>query len=183
MLQRTIGLAALGLLLCTGSAYGQADYARNGPYLGLAGTFAAENFSDVGGLDFDESLGINTRLGYRLHPNFSAELQGEWLDGFDAQFGMELEAWAITANGKAHLLTGQIQPFVLVGLGVMHADLTIPGFLSAGDEDFAARFGGGIEFYLTENIVAALDATYVLPAGDLKDLDYVSFGWGLQYRF
>ncbi len=48
---------------------------------------------------------------------------------------------------------------------------------------FAARFGGGIDIYATENFVVAFVVDYVFPAGDVKDLDYVSVGWGFQYRF
>ena len=55
--------------------------------------------------------------------------------------------------------------------------------LSASDEDFAARFGGGIDFYVTEKIGVSLDGSYVLPTGDLKDFDYFSIAWGFQYRF
>jgi len=46
-----------------------------------------------------------------------------------------------------------------------------------------ARFGGGLDFYITESIVASAGVDYLLPTGDVEDLDYVSFGWGLQYRF
>jgi hypothetical protein len=45
------------------------------------------------------------------------------------------------------------------------------------------RFGGGLDFYATEHVVLTLGIDYVLPFGDLEDLDYVSIGWGLRYRF
>jgi hypothetical protein len=32
-------------------------------------------------------------------------------------------------------------------------------------------------------VVVTLQADYVRPFGNLDDLDYVSIGWGLQYRF
>ena len=43
--------------------------------------------------------------------------------------------------------------------------------------------GGGLDTYVTENIVVALDVTYVLPFGDLDDYDYFSLGLGVAYRF
>ena len=55
--------------------------------------------------------------------------------------------------------------------------------LRAKGEDFAARFGGGVDLYLNRNFVVALDTSYVLPTGDLDGLDHVSFSLGLQYRF
>ena len=52
-----------------------------------------------------------------------------------------------------------------------------------GQHITAARFGGGIDIYATENFAVSLNISYVLPTGDLKDLDYVSIAWGFQYRF
>jgi len=161
------------------------DFARNGVYLGVAGTYAFENFDTPGSLDADDTLGLNARLGYRLHPYVSAELEFEWLEGFDLNVaGAEVEAWALTANAKGHLMTGRIQPFLLVGLGIMQAEIDGAGvFGDPKQEGFAARFGGGVDVYATENFVVSVGADYVLPTGDLDGLDYVALQWGFQYRF
>jgi opacity protein-like surface antigen len=47
----------------------------------------------------------------------------------------------------------------------------------------AMRFGGGLDFYITENIVATAEGSYLMPTGSLDNLDYYQFGLGLQYRF
>jgi hypothetical protein len=47
----------------------------------------------------------------------------------------------------------------------------------------AWRFGGGIDFYLSEHVVASAEVSYVMPWGKLDNLDYYSIGVGLQYRF
>jgi opacity protein-like surface antigen len=62
-------------------------------------------------------------------------------------------------------------------------NLTVSGSESNRTTEFAMRFGGGLEFYATKHIVLTLDTDYVLPFGDLENLDYVTIGWGLQYRF
>ena len=36
---------------------------------------------------------------------------------------------------------------------------------------------------LNSNVVFVLEGGYVLPTGDVDGLDYVSFAFGLQYRF
>ena len=51
------------------------------------------------------------------------------------------------------------------------------------DQIITMRFGGGVEFYATPSIVLSIDADYLLPFGDLDDLDVVTIAWGLQYRF
>jgi opacity protein-like surface antigen len=220
---RTVALAAAMVLVSAGSGSAQDDFARNGFFVGLAGSYAIDTFEDdaeddvndelaalgymgyVVGLDVDASLGINGRVGYRFHPHFSAELLVEWLDGFDADLSItdvsltppvsidfatiEIEPWVITGNVKGHLLTGRYQPYLLAGAGVMTAKVKLKDSLGLGASesdrltDFAARFGGGIDVYLTENIVLTAGADYVLPTGDVKDLDYVSIDWGFQYRF
>ena len=168
------------------TGYGHsADYGRNGVYLGLAGTYAIENFQNTGPLSIDDGLGINSRLGYRFHPHFSVELAFEWIDEFEIEgTAFRVETWILTGNAKLHFLTGPIQPFALAGLGVMRADLRGGGSGSiTDDEDFAARFGGGVDLYASEHIVIAVEASYVRPTDDVDDLDYVSLGWGLQCRF
>ena len=45
------------------------------------------------------------------------------------------------------------------------------------------RLGGGLDFYLTENVVITAEGSYLMPTGKLDGLDYYSFGVGLQYRF
>jgi hypothetical protein len=45
------------------------------------------------------------------------------------------------------------------------------------------RFGGGLDFYLTESIVVSGEISYLMPTGKLDNLDYYSIGLGLQYRF
>jgi opacity protein-like surface antigen len=182
---------ALVLLTLAPAARAQDDFGRIGPYLGLAGSLGVYTKEDdlVGDAgDIDPSIGLNARAGYRFHPHIALEGQFEWLSGADADVGGlgnigELESWTATLNVKPYLLTGRVQPFLLVGVGAMQATLD-PNFGSEQDEtDFAARFGLGTDIYITRNLYAALDVSYVLPADDLEDFDYFSFGWGLGFRF
>src|SRR5215475_10991610 len=133
------------------------DYARNGAYLGLAGsvgiyTEAEDDLEDVfGNADIDPALGLNVRAGYRLHPHFAIEGEFEWLSEADIQVGGQdvatVESFTGTANGKAYLLTGRVQPFALIGIGGMGVRIEGGGG-SASESDFAARFGGGVDIYI-----------------------------------
>ena len=97
----------------------------------------------------------------------------------------------VTANVKGYFLTGRYQPFLLVGGGGMTAESKVKlqspggGVASASERlnGFAMRFGGGIDLYATKHVVVSVGADYVLPFSDLEDLDYVSIGWGFEYRF
>jgi opacity protein-like surface antigen len=95
---------------------------------------------------------------------------------------------------KGHLLTGRYQPFVLLGLGFMRMESktrdasggAIPGSAPQASDrtiKLAMRFGGGLDFYITENVLANAEISYLMPTGKLEGLDYYTFGLGLQYRF
>ena len=99
----------------------------------------------------------------------------------------QVETFAITANSKLFLLTGRIQPFLLVGFGLAHSK--IEDSLGLGYDDdatgFAARLGGGVDIYLTEQIALWAKTTYLANSQEVDtiDINYVSFGAGLQLRF
>ena len=147
----------------------------------------------------DDSFSINSRVGYRCHRFVSAELQFEWLDTFDGtisevgtanQYRAKLDPLVTTVNAKGYLLSGRTQPFLLAGVGFMKIkteSYELPGSTPSSSRgsrtDYAMRFGGGVDFYATQHIVASLEGSYVLPTGRLQGLDFYTFGLGMQYRF
>lgn len=171
------------------------DYARPGAYLGLSGVFALENFRDDAidvlgsGTDFDESGGFSGRLGWRANRHLAAEIQHEWIEGFDLQqFAgdhSEIRTWSTTANLKVYLATGLFQPYLVAGTGVTRGWVrnSPPGGVDFNEVEFVGRAGAGIDFYVTEALALNFEATYVAPTGDLNDFDRVALGWGVQYRF
>jgi opacity protein-like surface antigen len=173
-------------------------------------TFVDPGFStfSFGNIDSD-TFGAMGRGGYRCHPYFSTEIQFEALSDFDGSifengtppvddsargFGLELESLVFTVNAKGHLLTGRYQPFVLLGVGFMRMESksrditggTLPtATANASDREVevALRYGAGLDFYLTKNVVATAEGSYLMPTGKLDGLDYYQFSLGLQYRF
>lgn len=181
-------------------------YTRNGFYIGasFAGvTFpriADEVARQVGNLtssavsgDAEAAVGLNARVGYRLHPRVAGEVQFEWLSSSDISLtgaidqssAFETQSWVVSANAKGYVLTGSLQPYLLLGAGVMRSDLDDNenfGF-EVDEYGFVGRLGGGLEYYFTPRLVATVDVTYVLPADKLAEFEYISAGLGLQYRF
>jgi len=175
-----------------------ADYARSGFYVGLAGTYALpmsveDEFnpalSAMGASgSADNSLGINARIGYRVIPYFAYEAQYEGVTGFDVKAmgttAYELRTNVATLNLKGYYPVGRFQPYLLLGLGMMFANgddnvgLPVP----SGYYGFASRFGLGLDFHITDKFLFTLEPSYVLPAGDTKNFDYFSIGWGFQFR-
>jgi opacity protein-like surface antigen len=177
------------------------DYARSGPYVGMG--LAIASFTEAEEADekellfllgyavdvsYDTGVGLDLVAGYRFHPHIAAQVHLQYLpdtavtvDGIEF---LNLNVLTFTADLKGYLLTGRIQPYGLVGVGFMYLDLEETDFFFAVDfTDFAARLGGGVDYYFTENLVFNAEIGGVLPTGTLEDLDQFTFSAGLQYRF
>ena len=198
----TLGAAMLALAgglaaLPAAAQDGPQDYARTGIYAGVGieggvyTRFDHELEKGLPGFDFDTdaAAGFDVFAGYRVQRYVAAELEFEMLPRAETRvsgFGKvgTLETWTLTSNLKLLPFSGRVQPFAVAGVGALHAKVSANG--SQADEseaDFAARFGGGVDVYLTPQVVVWARSTYVLPTGDVDFVDYVSFGGGLQYRF
>jgi opacity protein-like surface antigen len=192
----------------------QRDYARTGFYAGLSGTFSPDPYDNGSELedDLDDGLelyttdtwGLSGRGGYRLHPNAAVEVQievltGKHADGVDGRISVASDSSEIaefslrpvvyTANAKGYLLTESIQPFALVGVGVMTGKLRVSSLVDLSPSEtqretgLVTRFGGGVDFYMTEELVLSVGADYVLPFDDVEAFDYISLNAGLLFRF
>ena len=180
------------------------DHARSGWYVGLGAVYAFEDFDgDAAQLAlpdppyaarfeprFDDSAGIHLLGGYRVTPHFALELGYEWLEGFDAKAAepdLEVDSHLITLDAKLFALTGRVQPFARAGVGVHLANIEIVDgdFRKPWEESsgFAARFGIGVDYYLTRHWVVGVEGRYVLSTGDTKHFDYGGLMLGAQYRF
>ena len=198
--QQSIVYTSVLIITLAGSAHArEPDYDRTGPYLGVGAAFAWDDFDNlIGDLDPDMAYGFDAWGGYRFLSFLAAELQIEYLKGFDAQreFWLDItnppilfsrrkvdgEAVTFTGNLKAHLPLGRFQPFILAGVGLGYVEFDVAG-RDFNDTALAARFGGGLDFYLTDALALQVSSSYVLQTGDLDGFDYVSLIAGLQYRF
>jgi opacity protein-like surface antigen len=132
---------------------------------------------------FDTGVGFDAWGGYRFHPNFAGELELEYVDRVNnGALALDTNLLTFTGNLKAYLATGRVQPFALVGIGATRVGLAAGGG-SASESAFGARFGGGLDFYVTEQIALQARASYVLATGDLDGFDYISLVMGAQFRF
>lgn len=189
------------------------DWDRTGPYVGAgavggqfltasdayANQFVAlglETFDSVGNpdrnddLEHDISPGFDLYAGYRIHRFLAAELEFEMLPGveFDVNEGtlVEADTFAFTGALRAILPLGRFEPYVLGGVGVMEAKLDDSqdlGVIFKDGADLLARVGGGFDFHIARCVALRFSAEWMIPRGDLHELDYVSIGGGLQYRF
>jgi opacity protein-like surface antigen len=134
---------------------------------------------------------MQLRAGYHFLRFASLEAQLEYTPKFKGKSGdfdgVDVTTFATWLNIKGYPAapwTGLFQPFGMIGLAWMWERLTgsaINGSIEEGA--FAARFGGGLDLYVTPHIVITAEAAYVLPTGQLDDLNQVQIGGALQYRW
>ena len=188
------------------------DYDRRGWFAGLQGVYAREDY-DVDreerniqsqtefeiefSLNNHDAGGVRGKFGRRCHSRFSVEFEMEWLDDFAGEVvnlsngevasDINFSTIAGTINTKGYLLTGRVQPFVLVGVGAMsvRGDNNPIGSNKSSQDDghLVARFGGGIDFYVNRHWVVSGQADYVYSATNLESTNYISVGFGAMYRW
>ena len=156
--------------------------------------------------------GLGGQAGYRCNSRFSVEGEIEWLSTFKGSFGndqlgqissLEYDYIIYGANFKGYILTGRLQPYALIGAGTSHVEskdvptqtpTDVPEQTSleqtAPQNDgnaeftmFSMRFGGGLDIYLTPNIVLNGGVEYILPVTGQTNFKYISYKGGLGYRF
>ena len=174
------------------------DFSSPGIYAGAGVAVGFENFDspdfaeDYAGFDdYDTPVGFNLWGGYRLIPNLALEVELAYLGGFDLKgTHLKMDALTLTGNVKAYVLTGRFQPFAVAGIGMLNwrgedKDPAEPSYhqLIASETDLAARFGAGIDVYLTESFALEVKASYVLSTRDLDGSDYIDLIIGGQIRF
>jgi hypothetical protein len=154
------------------------------------GTFRGKPESDIS-VSTEHSLGAKGAFGYRINPYLGAELEVNWVDGFRANVSgshKDFNGGGITAQVKGYPLTGRFQPFGVLGLGVGAFEIRHDKQTKykKAQAEMMVRFGGGFNYWFTEQVGMVFDATYAWPTGatgKLDDLDYATFGWGFVVRF
>ncbi len=199
----TLALVGLGVLVAPGLAIAQ-DYSRPGFYLGVGGSYQLyvleKEIEEVTNskVNVDDSFGLNARAGYRFLSWRAAEVEYEWVPGFDVKIldkkALELKSSLITGNIRFILPTGRFQPYFKVGAGGYFASLegSLGQGLKADQDGFAGRAGLGLDIYFTEHVAAYLGVDGVFTTQDISNVSslktvsglyYVSGQFGIQYRF
>ena len=203
MIRRAPALATLlaAVILPSAAALAQDDYEElpqvleRSVYLQLSGIGAFQTFGSTVGND---SGGLNFRVGFRASQWWSVEAAFEWVAGMAPDGNTSGGDWTTTFTTRIYplsdrIMKGRLQPHFLIGLGATSYKRNVLGVGCIGDSPpcqshrvfgFSSRWGGGADFYVTDEIAVTVDATYVWVTGTpVKDLSYVSLGFGVMYRF
>jgi len=205
-------LAVSLVLFCLATARPAAadsEFARSGPYLGVAATYGfnllESAFDDVlddvfvEDIDVDDTWGANARIGYRALSWLAVEAEYEYLDNFEVSIGdvraADLRAQTISANLRFIAPIRRFQPYLVLGAGATLFDLDhnrVPG-LEVDHSSFSGRIGIGFDVYLTRNLLIDIGADAVITDAEVEDdlfsgdtsgsLSYIAVYAGLGWRF
>lgn len=177
-----IFVAAVALVFVAAStSHAEEDYADPGWYGGLSGSVG---YPLGGTLDrYSTGLGVAFNGGYRLQEQISIEGAFEWISGFGDPTGLRIDSpIMMTANVKAYALTGQIQPWVMLGVGVMTLfDNTTPTEVTR--LGMLMRFGAGFDYWVTPQIAITSGLNFIVPMGRIEGYQFFTTNLGATYRF
>ena len=167
-------------------AEGASEYVRDGWYAGANWSMGIENWQETAGSSVENAQGLAGYVGWRFLENYGLDIQYEWFHEFQlASPAVSANAHIFTFNLRYYVPFDRIQPYALAGMGLMQSSRegSFGDLTDGASGNFAGRLGGGLDLYLTRNWVFEASAAYVVPSGNLNQLEFFSLAAGFQYRF
>ena len=170
-------------------------------YIGAGGSYALEDFDTDS--DFDNTWGINAKVGYRFHELLMFEFNFDYLNNFESDDSFSLlgekvdsdtevtvYTYMLALKGYAPVYSDNVMFFVTLGGGVMHADVDtkVRGVgVSTSDSDDevdgCGKIGLGFDFFPIQNFSVGIEGNYTFGFGDVDDIRYFNFTLGGAYHF
>ncbi len=203
-----IGIIVAAFLMVPGLA----PAAESGPYIGIGGTFAKQDF-DTGDLDkalagsglsadFGDTWGLNVRAGYKFNRYIAAELAFDYLPGYDwdvatriggtpvaGKVSVDVMAWTLSAKISPFDLQ-KVKPYFIVGVGIMNASadatVSIPGASASSSDDetdLCGKIGLGVDYFVTDQVSLGLEGAYFAGFNDLDNIRFYTVTAGVAYHF
>lgn len=165
-------------------------------YVGIGGSYAVEDFDNSP--DFDNSWGVNAKIGYHTHPLLDIEVDFDYLNNFEysetykvsstrfeEEVDLEIFTCMFVLKGYFPISTEKVKISTIVGAGLMQADFKYGSSFSGSDDeiDLCGKIGLGLDFFATQDISLGIEGNYTFGFGDLDDIRYFNFTIGAAYHF
>jgi hypothetical protein len=164
MMMRRLSLALTVLMLTLDGALAEDDYGGEGSYAAIVG-LGALDLGDTSSAD-EDSGGIGLRVGTFLSPNLALEVNWDWVEGV---------AHLATYDARVYMLTGRLQPFATIGIGIS----AVPHERLTG----VWRGGAGADYFVSDSWKLTLEAVYAHGFKASGEVRHAIFGVGFGYHF
>lgn len=188
-MKRSIRLVLAGLLLAPAAAFAAGTNGWNGPYVGaqagLNSTSADNGISSESALD----LGVLAGYNFQIVPFFTVggDVFYEWNQQKSHTFAgmgsadVGTNVYGVDALAGFPLGTsGTFMPFIKVGYG--WADFTGNGSSGVSNQS-AARYGGGVEWRMSDSLGINFQYMYQDFGGDVSHWKNQNFTVGANFHF
>jgi len=158
------------------------QFARPGPYVGVAAVAAGSNFKNFADNKLDDGVttgGFQALFGYKMWDRAAVEIAYEGGMKFKGD-DTEVELWNLMLQGKILMGGERWQPYLMVGAGWGDASTTDP---RTSQDGFIGRAGGGLQYYISESFPIFVEGNYNAGAGDMDDFNYWTVKLGVMFRF
>ena len=157
---------------------GETDFSREGPYLGLSGSFVGDLSTD--NLSISDTGGAEIRLGFRMVPEMALEIGGDWAyhDGRNP--------WSTFVALKLYVMEildeenqgGRVQPYFVSTAGIISGDLG-----KSKDPSASFKLGLGLDYWITKDIAVVVQSAYNFNSGEASRYQTVTGSLGVSWRF
>jgi hypothetical protein len=194
---RKIGLFIALIALCvSNNAYAAMTSDRVGKWdIGVNVSGAIPTDSDV-----DSAAYVGGSLSYGVQDWLALGAEAGWAQFGESAPGINLDENAVPIFGDIifrYPTSSEWKPYAIIGLGVIvwNIDSNISGLNVDVDTAFAAKFGGGVDYFMNDNWALNFEFSYVTSSADATatfngatatasgDTDYWMVGGGVKYLF
>ena len=198
-------MTGIMLFLWSFNAYSAPD--RTGKWdagINVSGAIARDN-------DIDSTVYVGGNLAYGVTPWLALGIESGWTDfGTHLDLGNGVKVDAGDATGvpllgdiilRVPIKDSEVTPYGVVGLGAIFWNFDESNLFKTANiqvdikTSFAAKFGGGLDWFINDHWILNFEAAYVLAdadvtakvggvsATDTTSADYWTIGGGIKYLF
>ncbi len=173
-------LSSICLLLCAVFIAGPVSAETKPGAITLTPTIGGYVFEGHQGIDNQATYGVN--LGYHLDEHWAAEAVFNYIDTeFDSgrnSNGRDADVYVYHADLLYHFMPSKkVVPYIAAGVG----GITVDPERGGQDRSFAFNYGGGVKYFLAENVALRGDIRHIVSDPDTyNNLQYTV---GLTFAF
>lgn len=119
-----------------------------------------------GNQDIENDFAFGLGVGYHFDKNWAAEAVFNYVDSEFDQGGRDLDAYLYHVDALYHFMPDErLVPYVAAGVG----GIIINPQVTNSDHDFAANYGGGVKYFVTENVALRADVRHVISFDETRN--------------